>query len=81
MKAAGTGTARDFRPALPDEVKHLLDTHLSIFFGKENGEVYIAYSLNCGDKPCPLPVRPLEASTPPDSSVTFRICPTRPCGP
>jgi hypothetical protein len=80
MNAAGTGTAKDFRLASPDEVKHLLETHLSIFIERENGEVYIAYSLNC-DKPCPLPVRPLEASTPPASPVTFRICPTRPCGP
>jgi len=82
MSGAGTGTARYFRIATREELDHLLETHLSVFFDKDTGEVYIAYSLGCQEETCPLP-RPqlLSSSSAPVSPVTFRICPTRPCGP
>jgi hypothetical protein len=82
MSGAGTGTARNFTGASPEQLEHLLKTHLSVFFDNESGEVYIAYSLGCGEKPCPLPRgQMLSSSSAPASPVTFRICPTRPCGP
>jgi hypothetical protein len=83
MSGAGTGTARYFRIATREELDHLLETHLSVFFDKDTGEVYIAYSLGCQGETCPLPRDPqlLSSSSAPVSPVTFRICPTRPCGP
>jgi hypothetical protein len=82
MSGAGTRTARNFREATPEELDHLLKTHLSVFF-EDTGEVYIAYSLGCEGEACPLPRGPqmLSSSSAPSSPVTFRICPTRPCGP
>jgi hypothetical protein len=83
MSGAGTGTARNFQIATPEELDHLLKTHLSVFFDKGTGEVYIAYSLGCDGEACPLPPGPqmLSSSSDPVNPVTFRICPTRPCGP
>ena len=83
MSGAGTGTARNFREATPEELDHLLKTHLSVFLEKDTGEVYIAYSLGCRGEACPLPRGPqlLSSGSAPASPVTFRICPTRPCSP
>jgi hypothetical protein len=83
MSGAGTGTARNFREATPEELDHLLKTHLSVYFDKDTGEVYIGYSLGCKGEPCPLPRGPQQpsSSSAPVSPVTFRICLTRPCGP
>lgn len=83
MSGAGTGTARNFRIATREELDHLLETHLSVFFDKDTGEVYIAYSLGCEETACPLPRGPqlLSSSSAPVSPVTFRVCPTRPCSP
>jgi hypothetical protein len=83
MSGAGTGTARNFVRAEGEDLEHLLETHLNLFFDKETGEVYIAYSLGCGKEPCPLLRGPqlLSSSSTPCGPVTFRICPTRPCGP
>jgi hypothetical protein len=83
MSGAGTGTARNFRIASREELDHLLETHLSVFFDKDTGEVYIAYSLGCGGQACPLPRGPqmLSSNSAPVNPVTFRTCPTRPCDP
>jgi hypothetical protein len=84
MSGAGTGTARNFRKATPEELEHLAETHLSVFFENDTGEVYIAYSLRCEVEPCPLPRGPqmmMSSGSAPGNPVTFRICPTRPCGP
>jgi hypothetical protein len=83
MSGAGTGTARNFARATPEELDHLMEAHLSVFFDKETGEVYIAYSLGCEGEACPLPRGPqsYSSSSTPATPVTFRICPTRPCGP
>jgi hypothetical protein len=83
MSGAGTGTARNFREATPEELDHLVATHLSVFLEKDTGEVYLAYSLGCEGEVCPLPRGPQQfaASSAPTSPVTFRICPTRPCNP
>jgi len=62
----GTGTAKGFKEATPEQVKHLLETHLRIFIDQTNDEVYITYSLKDGDS---------------DRPVTFRMCPAHPCHP
>ncbi len=67
----GTGTAKGFTLATPEQVKQLLETQLRIFIDQTNDEVYIAYSLNCDDGDCPFPGKP----------VTFRMCPGGPCHP
>jgi hypothetical protein len=67
----GTGTAKGFTPATPEQVKHLLETHLRIFIDETKDEVYISYGLNCDDGKCPFPGKP----------VTYRMCPTVPCNP
>lgn len=67
----GTVTAKDFKEATPEQVKHLLETHLRIFIDQTHDEVYITYSLKCDDGDCPFPGKP----------VTVRMCPARPCHP
>ena len=84
MSGAGTRTASNFSPATPEQLDHLYKTHLDIFIEKDTGEVYIAYSLGCEAKAaCPLPrgAQMLASSSGSGGSVSFRICPTRPCGP
>lgn len=66
-----TRTANGYVLASPEQVKHLLETHLHIYIGQANKEVYITYSLACNDKKCPCPDKP----------VIFRSCPTAPCTP
>jgi hypothetical protein len=73
MSATGTGTRKGFIEASPEQLKHLLDTHLRIFIEQTTGEVYVTYGLDCKpkDPKCPCPGK----------VITFRMCPTSPCIP
>lgn len=67
----GTGTAKGYKAATPEQIQHLLKTHLRIYIDQATGEVLLTYGITCQDDDCPNPGKP----------VTYRSCPTAPCSP
>lgn len=55
----------------PEQLEHLRNSHLTIFFNKERDTIEIGWVCKCQEKDCHAP----------HTTVAFYTCPSKPCPP